>query len=896
MPAQDQHAEPTAATPQVPRPPRSSVRVTSLLALLVLIPVVALSAVTAAIVVDRWRTASAAEEVRLEVDRMNQAMSSWFRLRAERLPTETLVAADAMGVPLEVAEQVAGFDVRAALDEARRDVDAAGTLTGTPALAALVPEVEAFRRQVDRGTAGIDEARAFLQRLDDTARDAWLAEVRQVVASSTGLAEASDVLDDAQTVEHSAEALNAAAYQTGLGSDLLLPIGRQSEATARDLAANTARYADARRQMGDDLGPAASVAWQSVDDEPRVASFEAALDELLAADELAAPTTDFDDIAPVIQDGLYRLELVNRATLATASDLRKASGDLEASAMADLRAFLALAAAAIALAGVLTWLVARSIVRPLRRLEEQAHRVSDGVLEVPDLTPAGPREVRVAETAFNQLVANLRALEEQARVLASGDLDDPVLTSPLPGRLGESLHQSVDRLSQSLREGEDLRERLAHQAMHDGLTGLLNRSAAIEVLEAALSSERPGHRTAVLFVDLDAFKSTNDVHGHAVGDEVLRRSAERLVRLVRQGDVVARLGGDEFVAVLHGVAGSAEAMTIAERIVEGLAEPCRVDDHQVAAEASVGVALSTGRTDALDLLRQADLAMYRAKAFGKRRAELYDEVLQQQLRRRSEVEDELEHGLEDDRFELHYQPVVDLETGHVRAVEALVRWRRANGSLSLPGEFLPVAELSDLVLDLDRRVLERAARQHVEWRSRGLMASTGLAVNVSGRHLVHRDFVRDILTVVDATGLDPTALTVEVAETVLLRDLPAVASKLEDLRNVGIRVAIDDFGTGYTSVGELRDLPADTLKIDRSFVNHLHDPMSGAILQLLIDLASMMGIEIVAEGVETTEQLDELRRRRCEAAQGYLLARPMPAPLLEAWLATSPKGQISAAS
>jgi EAL domain-containing protein (putative c-di-GMP-specific phosphodiesterase class I) len=176
------------------------------------------------------------------------------------------------------------------------------------------------------------------------------------------------------------------------------------------------------------------------------------------------------------------------------------------------------------------------------------------------------------------------------------------------------------------------------------------------------------------------------------------------------------------------------------------------------------------------------------------------------------------------------------------------------------------------------------------------MASTGLAVNVSGRHLVHRDFVRDILTVVDATGLDPTALTVEVAETVLLRDLPAVASKLEDLRNVGIRVAIDDFGTGYTSVGELRDLPADTLKIDRSFVNHLHDPMSGAILQLLIDLASMMGIEIVAEGVETTEQLDELRRRRCEAAQGYLLARPMPAPLLEAWLATSPKGQISAAS
>ncbi len=452
------------------------------------------------------------------------------------------------------------------------------------------------------------------------------------------------------------------------------------------------------------------------------------------------------------------------------------------------------------------------------------------------------------------------------------------------------MHLAIQAMARSTRQRDRLRADLAHQAAHDALTELTNRARTLELVAAALDrGATDGSAVGLMFVDLDHFKAVNDAHGHAVGDLVLQHAARRLRSLVRVGDVVGRLGGDEFVVLLQRSPGARELLGLAQDVAAALAVPVTISGHPVAIGASVGVALSgPGERDAADLVHHADVAAYRAKSDGRGRAVLFDDALRAQLREQELVEDELRAAIRGDQLVLHYQPVVALSTGAVAAVEALVRWRRPDGTLIAPDAFIPVAEKSDLICDLGRWVLREATRQLARWSVEhpAELGQTSVAVNISGRHLGRPEVVDDVRSALMVSGLPAHRLVLEITETVLV-DEPTWRRQLDRLRRLGVGVSIDDFGTGYTSIGQLQQLQADAVKIDRSFVQ---SPEAGTrdLVLLMIGAAHAFGLRVVAEGVEEQRHADDLRVMGCDFAQGFHIARPAAAADIVAALLTGP--------
>ncbi len=428
---------------------------------------------------------------------------------------------------------------------------------------------------------------------------------------------------------------------------------------------------------------------------------------------------------------------------------------------------------------------------------------------------------------------------------------------------------------------------LAHQARHDPLTDLPNRLAALEHLEhAARRAERSRETLAVLFIDLDGFKSVNDSRGHAEGDHLLHEVGNRLARTLRHDEFVARLGGDEFLVVSESLDGSGAA-ALGERIIREIAQPYVNGDDLYTISASVGVALTDAEEaiDALELVREADVAVYHAKERGRSRVVVFDESLQEAVEATAEIELALRHAIRDGQLVLHFQPVVDLDDAHPWGAEALVRWERPGHGVLPPDRFVPVAERSSLVLELDRWVLTETCRTLARWQSDPSRRHLHLAVNVSGRHLLEGDLVGDLDDAVRRTGADPTGIELELTETHLLDDFERANVVLGALRARGVSIAVDDFGTGYSSMGYLRQLQIDTLKIDRLFVARVNDAgYDRTIVEVLVQLGLTLGLDLVAEGVETAEQLEFLRQRQCTRAQGFHVAVPMPAASLEHWL------------
>jgi diguanylate cyclase (GGDEF)-like protein len=540
--------------------------------------------------------------------------------------------------------------------------------------------------------------------------------------------------------------------------------------------------------------------------------------------------------------------------------------------------------AAVALTVALA--VAQSISRPLRRLADTARLVVGGHLEGESLVPTGPTETVVVADAFNALTANLRLLESKAQALAACDFDNEVLSVPLPGQLGASLQDSVRVLAGSIQDRHQLQERLAYEATHDTLTDLINRAAAITSLEQALArARRHSDTTAVLYIDLDNFKQANDLHGHQTGDHILRQVAARLSGAVRAGDMVGRLGGDEFVVIAERVDGPEEAQALAARLIVAMSVPVEWQDVRLSARASIGIALASGAEMApLELLACADLALYQAKQRGGQGIDVYDETLQQRLAQRDQVERDLREELSQGGggLVLHYQPVVDT-AGTLLGVEALVRWARPGHGLLAPDRFIPIAEASDLIIDLDRWVLATAARQVAAWSSDPQLAGLRVSVNISGRHLVSQRLPGFLAEVLTATRIDPQKLTIEITETVLLDDLTTVAAQLDEVRRLGPQVAVDDFGTGYTSLAHLHRLLVDTIKIDRSFIAGMRDPKDASLVRMIMELAHQLGLNTVSEGVETIEQLTALKALGADHIQGFFIARPMPPQGLQTW-------------
>jgi diguanylate cyclase (GGDEF)-like protein/PAS domain S-box-containing protein len=440
------------------------------------------------------------------------------------------------------------------------------------------------------------------------------------------------------------------------------------------------------------------------------------------------------------------------------------------------------------------------------------------------------------------------------------------------------------RVVGSLTDVTDRREaerRLQHDALHDALTGLPNRVLFVDRLDQSIRRARRHHPescAAVLFLDLDRFKVINDSLGHQCGDQLLQSVARRLEAALRPNDTVARLSGDEFTLLLDDVSEPREATLIAERVLQSLKAPFELDGRELFVGASIGIALATADSKPEEVMRDADVAMYRAKADGKGRHAVFDAAMHEQVMRRLDIEGELRAAIEERRLEVVYQPIVQSATGRVVGFEALCRWP---GRPFDPADFLAIAEETGLVVPLGRQVLEAACAQLAQWRRSARGAGLTMGVNVSGRQLAEPDFVPMLETILRETGLDPRALRLEVKEHDLSRGRAdeAIRRVLEQaLETAGVRTHIDDFGTGASPLQMLHRFPGDAIKISRALVTGMgHDAGAFEIVRAIVGLAHNLGLEVIAEGVETREQLDYLKVLGCEFAQGFHVSAPLPA-------------------
>ncbi|WP_207500579.1 putative bifunctional diguanylate cyclase/phosphodiesterase [Klenkia soli] len=847
---------------------------------LVLVPLLGVLALTGALV----RSAVARSDSAAEAARSVAAVAVLERVRAaveqEVVPVLTVAALDspelveqlglpAMFVATARTQAAQGLDTaRAATDAALAEVpaDSSAAAAASSAVAALdsLRGSGSDQRTVDDVVATYE---GYLQLSDDLAlaqRQAGEGARDEDVSATTRAAVADVAL------------LSRAAQAAGREMPLFL-----SSLTEIDVAVAADQWLSARAEyraaaaaLAGLTAPEAQEAWAAAEAEGPVPTVDAVLDAQ------AVPGA-----APLTILGLQDLVTQSNARSTVVADvLGAAVVRAEDAAVADQAAARSTTTTTAVVCGALVLLTAlvvavvwRSLSRSLRRLAGRAQDVSEGTLV--DVEVGGPREVRTVSSALRAAVASLRRIQDQAGAVARGDLDHALLDEPLPGPLGEVVHASVQQIVTAVRQRQELQSALTHQAQHDALTELPNRAQALRLAAAALHrAQRSGAMIGLLFVDLDGFKAVNDGFGHAAGDEVLRQTAHRLHDAVRSGDVVCRLGGDEFVVLVEPAESEDDLMELATRLVETVSAPITVGTSTVAVGASVGIATSRdASTDADALLAQADAAVYRAKASGRGRAELFDEALRAQLVERSELQAAIAAGLAGGEMRLVYQPVHDVGSGAVIGYEALIRWDRPGHGTVPPDLFIGAAEASRLICDLDRWVLAEATAQLAAWRSAPGPARPGeptVAVNISGRHLVDSRVVADVAAALEASGLPAELLVLEVTETVLVDD-PTAYDHLATLRATGVGIAIDDFGTGYTSIGQLRSMPVDTLKIDRSFIAS-DEPSHRTLVGMMIHAAHAFGLTVVAEGVEEPCQLEALRAESCDQVQGYLMSRPVP--------------------
>ena len=480
------------------------------------------------------------------------------------------------------------------------------------------------------------------------------------------------------------------------------------------------------------------------------------------------------------------------------------------------------------------------------------------------------------------------------RAVALG-LGEEVLSEAV-AMLQRSLDVTLVRMCEAFEEErrkahEELSRRqdeLAFLATHDPLTGLPNRTLILDRVEQMLvRSRRSRTPVAALFVDLDNFKSINDTLGHGAGDRLLKAVAARLGAAIRETDALGRLGGDEFVVIAEGMSLAAGPELIAERLLAALEQPFQLDEAQearLAVSASVGIAMGD-RDSAEELLRDADIAMYRAKWDGKNRYVVFESTMQDAVQSRMELEMDLREAMENEEFFLVYQPTFDLQSMSPTGVEALLRWNSPRRGIVQPDDFVQLLEETGMITEIGRWVLSEACGQSARWREAG--HSIAMSVNVSARQLETDEFVDHVRVALEASGLEPGALTLEITETTIMRDAAQTVRRLAAVKELGVRIAIDDFGTGYSSLSHLQQFPVDALKIDRSFIARLtQSPEGETLIRTLVQLGKAMSIETLAEGIEHHGELSLLQDERCDSGQGFLFARPLDAASAEAFFST----------
>jgi diguanylate cyclase (GGDEF)-like protein len=844
---------------------------------LVLVPLLGAGVAAAVQVSDRISSARSASSAETHIRSAAAVDAARAAFAAEVLPAFAATAAknpstlnvDSSATPISTLQSAAAIiqrlpSLRAATDAAVR------AMAGHASVAAAG---RGFGVRLAKERAILDDPKAVPTAMDGiTSFLAAMAstEYQQVAAATADGIDSAGIqaLHDADLTVRAAQ---AAAQELILFSATQYLNGGQPAQLRATWAQAWGTYSGASAGVADQSAPAIAEKWNAVNDGPAVRAFN----EFLASQLTATATVPVGKMIELIVEDVSRNQAY-MAVLATAVDRALAAGSAQRhKAVWELAWIIAAAMLLVILSIFVAVLTRRSVTRPLDRLAEQATRVSLG--ELTDVHVSGPREVRTVARALSSSVASLRNIEAQAAAVAAGDLDSPVVRQALPGPLGEVVHSSVASIISAINEREFAQRELAHRAAHDALTELPNRAHALILVEQALHrAQRSSTKTALMFIDLDHFKTVNDNFGHATGDEVLQRAARRMVQVVRDGDNVARLGGDEFVVLLENIDDEADIVKIAERLVAQLSLEMVIDGRAIRIGASIGVAFCRdGYVDAGRLLQEADAAAYRAKNAGRGRVDIFDDDLRTELKQRAELEQAIATGLDNDEFVLYYQRVIDLSTGRTIGVEALIRWIRPGHGLISPDNFIPAAEQSTLINDIGRWVLREATEQLTRWELADPTTSQlSMAVNISGRHLASRELLADVADVLATSGIDPHRLIVELTETVLVDD-PLATSNMQALRAMGVQIAIDDFGTGYTSIGQLPSLPVDTLKIDRSFIAST-DPAHEELVRLIVAAAHAFGLSVVAEGIEYQHQADRLRDADAECGQGFLFARPQP--------------------
>lgn len=467
-----------------------------------------------------------------------------------------------------------------------------------------------------------------------------------------------------------------------------------------------------------------------------------------------------------------------------------------------------------------------------------------------------------------------------ASLVPLGELEREILRVAILGSVGVGMLLCV--LEDQREAAELAAAQVEHLAYHDPLTGLPNRALFFDRLIVALAhGDRYAHKTAVLFLDIDRFKNFNDSLGHAAGDIILKTAARRLQEATRKVDTVARFGGDEFTIIMQQIESVDAVARVAQKILENLRTPFIVGNRELAVTSSIGIAIHPeDGEDANSLVRNADSAMYRAKDLGRDCYQLYTSAMNEQTLATLDLESRLRHAIDQRELIVYYQPLVDLRTNGIFGYEALIRWQHPTLGLLSPGQFIPLAESSGLIVPMGYWILEEACRQAARWGAGGIERPI-LSVNLSARQLQQRDLVARVKLAIAESGIEPDQLELEITESNAMQNPEYSIRLLHELRSFGVRIALDDFGTGYSSLGYLRKLPIDTLKLDKEFIKDIADGENAAIVTAVIAMAHSLGLTVIAEGVETERQLEFLREQHCDRIQGYICSVPLPPHELE---------------
>jgi diguanylate cyclase (GGDEF)-like protein len=829
------------------------------------------------------------------ITQLGKYLEARIALDAERLPTQAKLAVEAFGVPASFGSMILGFNPDDRLAELRPLTDSA--FNGN--LSTFLDDLANLRKTVDAlvtktpSNGGSLETGSFKEALDQ------FSEIENEVRrrSTMELKHIDDELggfDGERQLWRSVEVLLASqelANELGFQSSLMFEVqsGKDERRESRRRLAASEWAANSRLELIDiQAGPVTKSALKSFQSNPAVKGSGKLIEDVL----LTGPKpfigngADFgalQETAKQFTTVLKRSELA-RGILATALlETKQQALTAERGAKKLLILTVSLAAGLAVISFLIALAFARSISRPLRALARRADRIGSGELDGERLAEIGPREVVQVNRAVNELVDNLSVLDRQASALASGHLNSEVFDEMLPGALGTSMRETVGRLRSSIQNREDLQSQLSHQATHDDLTGLPNRKSLMEAIGAALArGKRNGSGVALLFIDLDGFKRANDAHGHRFGDQVLTLCAQRLTNELRTGDFVARIGGDEFVVVSEHITDPIEAINIANRYIATLSQPVAIDNKATNIGASVGIAIDfDGTATGAMLLRDADIAVYRAKATGRGHAEIFDLALRTEMEKRVDVEQAIVFAIANNELRLEYQPIVNVasvdSTGQARtrisSVEALIRWDRSGKGLISPADFIPLLETSPRIVDLGAWVMRTAMTQAASWPEGA--ADLTISINVSTRHLVAATFVDDVRSALEMSLIEPSRVVLEITETSLVDNVAVAIDHLNAVRAMGVRIALDDFGTGFTSIRQLTDFPVDILKIDRSFISGINESGERSIVEMMVGVGRTLGLQTVAEGVETSEQANLLADMGCPTHQGYFHHRPL---------------------